>query len=113
MKIAVAGGGIGGLTAALALHAGGHDVDVYEAVPEIQPLGVGINLLPQAATVLADLGLVDTLLEHGVATRELSYFNRFGQHIWTEPRGLFGGYGAPQVSLSRGSASDDPADSCP
>lgn len=102
MKIIIAGAGIGGLAAALALHADGHDVQVFEAVPEIQPLGVGINLLPQAATVLASIGILDDLLAQGIATRELSYFNRFGQHLWTEPRGLFGGYGAPQISLSRG-----------
>lgn len=102
MKIVIAGGGIGGLVAALALDAAGHEVRVFEAVPDIQPLGVGINLLPQAATVLDSLGILDELLAGGVATRELSYFNRLGQHIWTEPRGLFGGYGAPQISLSRG-----------
>lgn len=102
MQIVIAGAGIGGLCAALALHADGHDVRVLEAVAEIKPLGVGINLLPQAARVLARLELLESLLAHGVATQELSYFNRFGQHIWTEPRGLFGGFEAPQVSLSRG-----------
>jgi 2-polyprenyl-6-methoxyphenol hydroxylase-like FAD-dependent oxidoreductase len=102
VKIAIAGAGIGGLAAALALHADGHDIEVYEAVAEILPLGVGINLLPQAATVLGELGVVDDLLAEGVATRDLGYYNRFGQHIWTEPRGLFGGYGAPQISLARG-----------
>lgn len=102
MRVAIAGAGIGGLAAALALHADGHDVQVFEAVPALQPLGVGINLLPQAAIVLAELGIVDDLLREGVATRDLSYYNRFGQHIWTEPRGLFGGYGAPQISLARG-----------
>jgi methionine biosynthesis protein MetW len=55
VKIAIAGAGIGGLAAALTLHADGHDVEVYEAVAEILPLGVGINLLPQAATVLGEL----------------------------------------------------------
>jgi 2-polyprenyl-6-methoxyphenol hydroxylase-like FAD-dependent oxidoreductase len=102
VKIAIAGAGIGGLAAALALHADGHEVEVYEAVAEILPLGVGINLLPQAAIVLGELGVVDDLLAEGVATRDLGYYNRFGQHIWTEPRGLFGGYGAPQISLARG-----------
>jgi 2-polyprenyl-6-methoxyphenol hydroxylase-like FAD-dependent oxidoreductase len=102
VKIAIAGAGIGGLAAALTLHADGHDVEVYEAVAEILPLGVGINLLPQAATVLGELGVVEALLAEGVATRDLGYYNRFGQHIWTEPRGLFGGYAAPQISLARG-----------
>ncbi|MSX80799.1 MAG: NAD(P)-binding protein, partial [Actinobacteria bacterium] len=46
MRVIIAGGGIGGLTAAMALHARGIDVQVYESVVELQPLGVGINLLP-------------------------------------------------------------------
>jgi 2-polyprenyl-6-methoxyphenol hydroxylase-like FAD-dependent oxidoreductase len=46
MKIIIVGGGIGGLTAALCLHAAGHQVRVYEAVGEIRALGVGINVQP-------------------------------------------------------------------
>ena len=102
MEIAIAGAGIGGLAAALALHADGHDVRVFQAVDDIRPLGVGINLLPQAARILEGLVLLEDLLDCGIATRELCYFNRFGQRIWTEPRGLFGGFGAPQISISRG-----------
>ena len=102
MEVSIAGAGIGGLTAALALHEAGHDVRVYEAVGEIQPLGVGINLLPQAAFLLDQLGVLETLLSQGVATQELSYFNSHGQHIWTEPRGLFAGFDTPQISISRG-----------
>ena len=102
VKITIAGAGIGGLTAALALHQAGHDVSVYESVNTIQPLGVGINLLPQAAHVLKQLGVLDTLLTQGVATQELSYFNLHGQRIWTEPRGLFAGFDSPQISISRG-----------
>ena len=53
MHIAVMGAGIGGLTTALSLHAAGISVEVYEAVAEIRPLGVGINVLPHAVRELA------------------------------------------------------------
>jgi len=102
MQVIIAGAGIGGLAAALALHAAGHQVTVYEAAPQILPLGVGINLLPHAAELLDELGLIDALLARGVATRELVYFNRHGQRIWGEPRGRLAGHAAPQISLPRG-----------
>lgn len=102
MKINIIGAGMGGLSAALALHDAGHDVTVYEGTETIQALGVGINLLPHASVLLQPLGVVDDLLELGVATQELSYYNKFGQHIWTEPRGKFGGFSSPQISLGRG-----------
>lgn len=102
MRIAIAGGGIGGLAAALALTRDGHDICVYEAAPELLPLGVGINLLPHAARILDGYGVIATLLESGVETRELVYHNRHGQRIWAEPRGKFAGFDAPQISLSRG-----------
>lgn len=102
MKLLISGGGIGGLVAALSLHRAGHDVRVFESVPTLRPLGVGINLLPHAVKVLTGLGLADQLAEAGVATAELVYFNKFGQHIWGEPRGLAAGYRWPQFSIHRG-----------
>lgn len=101
-KILIAGGGIGGLTAALSLHNAGHEVLVYESAPEIKPLGVGINLLPHAVRVLTNLGLQDAMADVAVATSELIYFNKFGQQIWGEPRGIFAGYHWPQFSVHRG-----------
>lgn len=103
MKIIIAGAGIGGLTTALALHAAGiENVTLYESTPEIKPLGVGINLLPHAVRELTELGLGEQLARIGVATGTLSYFNRFGQQIWTEPRGRSAGYDWAQYSVHRG-----------
>ncbi len=101
-KIVIAGGGIGGLTAALSLHKAGFDVSVYESTAEIKPLGVGINLLPHAVRVLTNLDLQEAMSDVAVATRELIYFNKFGQKIWDEPRGMFAGYHWPQFSVHRG-----------
>ena len=102
MRVAVIGGGIGGLTTAISLRAAGIEVDVYESVGEIKPLGVGINLLPHAVRELTELGLADDLAAIGIATAELIYTNRFGQEIWREPRGIGAGYRWPQYSLHRG-----------
>lgn len=102
MKICIAGAGIVGCVAALALRQRGYEVVVCEAVSELQPLGVGVNLLPHAMQILEGLGVGPALEAAGVATRELSYFNRHGQRLWTEPRGRFAGYTAPQVSIHRG-----------
>jgi 2-polyprenyl-6-methoxyphenol hydroxylase-like FAD-dependent oxidoreductase len=102
MDVLIAGGGIGGLSAALALHAAGIGAQVFEAAREVKPLGVGINLQPHAVRELAELGLLDALLASGVATREFVYANRHGQEIWAEPRGLAAGYRWPQVSIHRG-----------
>ncbi len=102
MRIIIAGAGIGGLTTVLAAHAAGFEVQLIEAAPQIQSLGVGINLLPHSARVLANLRVLGDLLSVGVATRELVYFNKYGQRIWGEPRGLLAGYPTPQISLSRG-----------
>jgi 2-polyprenyl-6-methoxyphenol hydroxylase-like FAD-dependent oxidoreductase len=103
VKVLIAGAGIGGLATALALHAAGiTDVTIRESVNELRPLGVGINLLPHAVRELTELGLGDELARLGVPTSRLSYFNRFGQEIWTEPRGRAAGYLWPQYSIHRG-----------
>ncbi|GAA1162484.1 2-polyprenyl-6-methoxyphenol hydroxylase-like FAD-dependent oxidoreductase [Kitasatospora gansuensis] len=103
MQITIAGAGIGGLATALSLHAAGfEDVVVHEAAPEIRPLGVGINLLPHAVRELTELGLAEKLAAIAVPTAELAYFNRHGQAVWAEPRGLAAGYRWPQYSVHRG-----------
>ena len=102
LKIAIIGGGIGGLTAALSLHEAGIEVQVFEASGEMKPLGVGINLLPHAVRELTELGLGEPLAAIGVATRELIYTNTFGQRIWHEDRGQHAGYRWPQYSIHRG-----------
>ena len=102
MRAAVIGGGIGGLAAALSLEAAGIEVDLFEAVAELKPLGVGINLLPHAVRELTELGLGERLAAAGIAPAELLYANRFGQEIWREKRGREAGYLWPQISLHRG-----------
>jgi len=101
-EILIAGGGIGGLTAALALQAAGLAPRVLEAVRDPRPLGVGINLLPHAVRELTELGLGEALAATGVATQELRYVSAHGQEIWREDRGLAAGYHWPQYSIHRG-----------
>ena len=100
--VLVIGGGIGGLTLGLMLHRAGIPCRVYEAAPEIKPLGVGINLLPHAMKELGALGLEDELARLGVLTSEAAFFNRFGQLIHKEPLGRAAGYDWPQISIHRG-----------
>ncbi|AQZ63891.1 Salicylate hydroxylase [[Actinomadura] parvosata subsp. kistnae] len=103
MRVVIAGAGIAGLTAALSLHAAGiTDVTVHEAVEELHPLGVGINILPHAIRELIELGLGDRLARIGVATADLTFLTARGQRIWSEPRGLAAGYRWPQYSIHRG-----------
>ena len=102
MKVIIIGGGIGGLTTALMLHARGIDCELYEQSEAIRELGVGINTLPHAIKELAELGLIEALDAAGIRTYELIYTNRFGQEIWREPRGTDAGYEYPQFSIHRG-----------
>jgi len=102
VNVLVIGGGIGGLSLALSLHQAGIEVRVYEAAANLAPLGVGINLQPTAVRELTELELGDALARTGVATQQLSYFNKFGQLISSEPRGLLAGYRWPQYSIHRG-----------
>jgi 2-polyprenyl-6-methoxyphenol hydroxylase-like FAD-dependent oxidoreductase len=103
MRIAIVGAGIGGLTAALSLHAAGcRDIVVLEAAPEIRDLGVGVNLPPHAVRELTELGLADELERVGIRTSELAYYDPAGKLISSEPRGLGAGYNWPQYSIHRG-----------
>jgi 2-polyprenyl-6-methoxyphenol hydroxylase-like FAD-dependent oxidoreductase len=102
MSVIIAGAGIGGLTAALMLHARGVKVTVYEQASEVREAGVGINILPHAIKELANLGLLPSLDSIAIRTKELIYINRQGDDVWREPRGLDARYEFPQFSIHRG-----------
>ncbi len=102
MQVMVIGGGISGLTMALSLHQIGVPVRVYEAAREVAPLGVGINIQPNAVRELTELGLGQDLAALGTATQALSFFNKHGQLVWTEKRGREAGFDWPQYSIHRG-----------
>jgi 5-methylphenazine-1-carboxylate 1-monooxygenase len=102
LKIAVVGGGIAGLAFALSLQQLGLSCDVYESVPDVKELGVGITLLPHAMRELAGLGLQAELEAVGIENLESVFFNRFGQYIYKEPRGRHAGYAMPEIGIHRG-----------
>lgn len=102
IHIAIAGGGIAGLTLALSLHKLGFKATVFEGAPELRPLGVGINLLPHAMRELTALDLLNDLKTIGVEIEDLFYLTKRGVHIWEEPRGLKAGYKWPQIAIHRG-----------
>jgi 5-methylphenazine-1-carboxylate 1-monooxygenase len=102
MKVIIVGGGISGLTLAMSLHQIGVEVRIYEAAREVTPLGVGINVQPNAVRELTELGLGEKLAKIGIATEALSFFNKFGQPVWREQRGRAAGFAWPQYSIHRG-----------
>jgi 5-methylphenazine-1-carboxylate 1-monooxygenase len=102
MKVIVIGGGISGLTMAMSLHQIGIEARVYEAAREVTPLGVGINLQPNAVRELTEIGLGERLTELGIATEALCFFNKLGQPVWQEKRGRAAGFNWPQYSIHRG-----------
>ena len=102
MSVAIIGAGIGGLSLGLCLHKLNIPFQIYEAVKEIKPLGVGINIQPHAVRELYALGLKDDLDKIGICSQELNYYSKQGGLIWSEPRGILAGYDWPQYSLNRG-----------
>lgn len=100
--VLVAGAGIGGLTTALTLHERGLTATVIDRADTLQPLGLGINLLPHAVRELRELGLGKALARIAVAPTSICYFEPDGTLLFREPRGLQGGYGWPQYSVHRG-----------
>jgi 2-polyprenyl-6-methoxyphenol hydroxylase-like FAD-dependent oxidoreductase len=102
MQAIVIGGGIAGLALSLAMRERGLDCRVYEAVPEVKELGVGITLLPHATRELAALGLEPRIRKVAIENEESAFFNRHGQFIYKEPRGKLAGYPFAEYGIHRG-----------
>jgi len=102
-RVIIAGGGIGGLATALTLHQIGVPCIVFETVRELRPLGVGINLQPNAVRELYDLGFTEDDLDRvGLPAKEWALVGLNGNDIYSEPRGLLAGYNWPQYAVHRG-----------
>jgi len=101
--VLIAGGGIGGLSLALTLHQIGVTFTVFESVAKLRPLGVGINLQPNAVRELFNLGIgADDLDEIGLPVKEWALVGLNGNDIYAEPRGMTAGYNWPQYAVHRG-----------
>lgn len=104
LRIAIVGGGLGGLTAAIQLEQKGYNYTVYEQAPQLARIGAGINLYQNTTRLFKHMGLLDKMLETGISIR--TWLNRewdtgriyFSQleDEWTEK------YGAPHICLHRG-----------
>jgi salicylate hydroxylase len=77
-RVAIIGGGIGGLTAAIALSLAGVEVAVYEAAAELKEIGAGVALHPNAMRVLRAIGAEDGVRK--IAGRSQSQVLRNGMN---------------------------------
>ena len=78
VQIAIIGGGIGGLTAALALQQSGFQAEVFEQAPVLLDVGAAIAMWPNAMRVLEHLGLGEKILESGGVVAELRWMDQDG-----------------------------------
>jgi 2-polyprenyl-6-methoxyphenol hydroxylase-like FAD-dependent oxidoreductase len=78
VRIAIVGGGIGGLTVALALREFGFDAEIYEQAPALLDVGAAIALWPNALRVLDRLGLTDVINEHAGEIDEIGWLDHHG-----------------------------------
>jgi salicylate hydroxylase len=106
LRVAIIGGGIGGLSLGLALRERGLRADVFEQAPELAEIGAAIALSANALREYARLGLVDELAAASTVPTELIYRHwRDGHRIAAEPVAKDTAYverfGAPYFGIHR------------
>jgi salicylate hydroxylase len=116
MKVAVIGGGIGGLSAALQLLQAGIDVHVYEQAGQIGEIGAGIQISPNASRLLLRLGLKSAMDSVGIRPRAV-HQRRWddGRTLQFAPLGpeIEASFGAPYYHFHRGDLARLLADALP
>ena len=98
LRAIVVGAGIGGLSAAIALRRGGHDVMVLERAPRLDPVGAGITLFANAMDALGRLGVAEAVAAAGAPARHSAILTSDGRELSTLPVELLDG----MVAVHRG-----------
>ncbi|UDY23447.1 FAD-dependent monooxygenase [Nocardioides sp. Kera G14] len=102
LDIAIIGAGPAGLLTALRMHQAGLRPTVYEVVPELKPLGVGVDIKTVGTAELDDLGLLEEFRAISVDAEDSIFYNHFGQEIYAEKCGTHMGYLHEQRFVHRG-----------
>lgn len=81
LDVVIVGGGIGGLTSAIALQRAGHRVRIFDQVRELRPVGAGISLWSNGVKVLNELGLGARVAAMGGDMRRMAYADVAGDRL--------------------------------
>ncbi len=101
-KAIVIGGGIGGLSVAIALEQANFSVDVYERAPELKPVGAGISLWANAIKALDQLGVGENLRKLGMAELNGGFHIPSGKTLLaTDGDVINKKFGAPTIVVHR------------
>jgi FAD-dependent urate hydroxylase len=79
LKVVIIGAGIGGLTAGIALHQAGYQVEIYDRVGQLRPAGAGISLWSNGVKVLNRIGLGDQIAKFGGQMDRMQYIDCTGE----------------------------------
>ncbi|NVO25554.1 FAD-dependent monooxygenase [Donghicola mangrovi] len=102
LDIAIIGAGPGGLATALRLEQKGFRPTIYEAAPELKPLGVGIDIKVYGVKEVTEMGLLEEFRAISVEAKDSTFFTGHGQQIFTERCGKHIGYEHEQRFVHRG-----------
>ncbi len=101
-RVLIAGGGIGGLTTAIALKRAGFDVAIYERAPALVEVGAGLTIFANAIHALRQIGLGHIIDRIGQPMRSASFLSWDGRAIFQTPlQALRKQYGVPMVAVHR------------
>jgi putative heme transporter len=96
--VIIVGGGIGGLSTAIALRRHGHDVVVLERAPHLEPVGAGITLFANAMDALGQLGVAKGVAAAGSPVVSMTFHTSDGQQLTHLPSDLVAG----AIAIHRG-----------